>query len=105
MLIQSQHDDTVVNAERNVIVTASQGKITTAADQEIVWMTAGGAYIKLAGGNFEMVCARRLHDQGGEACLCGAGEFDAGVAHLSHTSVCRECLLKALASGSALASV
>jgi type VI secretion system secreted protein VgrG len=54
MLIQSQHDDTQINAEQNVTVTASQGKITTAADQQIVWMTAGGAYIKLAGGKFEM---------------------------------------------------
>ena len=54
MLIQSQHDDTQINAEQNVTVTASMGKITTAADQQIVWMTAGGAYIKLAGGNFEM---------------------------------------------------
>jgi type VI secretion system secreted protein VgrG len=54
MLIQSQHDDTQINAEQNVTVTASQGKITTAADQQIVWMTAGGAYLKLAGGKFEM---------------------------------------------------
>lgn len=54
MLIQSQHDDTQINAEQNVTVTASQGKITTAANEEIVWMTAGGAYLKLKGGNFEM---------------------------------------------------
>jgi type VI secretion system secreted protein VgrG len=54
MLIQSQHDDTVINAERDVTVTASQGKITTAANEDIVWMTAGGAYLKLKGGNFEM---------------------------------------------------
>ncbi len=54
MLIQSQHDDTQINAEQNVTVTASQGKITTAANEEIVWMTAGGAYLKIKGGNFEM---------------------------------------------------
>jgi len=78
MLIQSQHDDTQINAERDVTVTASLGKITTAADQQIVWMTAGGAYIKLAGGNFEMgapggcTIKAAKHVYGGPASLAAA---------------------------------
>ena len=104
MLIQSQHDDTVVNAERNVIVTASQGKITTAADQEIVWMTAGGAYIKLAGGNFEMGAPGGCTIKAAKHVYVGPASLTPVLPTFTH-SVCRECLLKALASGSALASV
>ena len=54
MLIQSQHDDTVINAEQNVTVTASQGRITYMANTEIINLVAGGAYIKLDGPNIEV---------------------------------------------------
>lgn len=54
MLIQSQHDDTQINAEQNVTVTASQGKITYMANTEIINLVAGGAYIKLDGPNIEV---------------------------------------------------
>ena len=54
MLIQSQHDDTQINAEQNVTVTASQGKITYMANTEIINLVAGGAYITLNGPNIEV---------------------------------------------------
>ncbi len=54
MLIQSQHDDTQINAEQNVTVTASLGKIIYMANTKIINLVAGGAYIKLDGPNIEV---------------------------------------------------
>ena len=90
MLIQSQHDDTVINAERNVTVTASQGKITYMANTEIINLVAGGAYIKLDGPNIEVgvpadyTVKAASHDWVGPASLAAtmqswdAGDYDEG---------------------------
>jgi uncharacterized protein (DUF2345 family) len=56
MLIQSQHDDTVINAERDVTVTASQGKVTCMAEKEVVWINSAGSYVKLVGEQIEIGC-------------------------------------------------
>ena len=99
MLIQSQHDDTVINAEQNVTVTASQGKITTAADQQIVWMTAGGAYIKLAGGNFEMGAPGGCTIKAGKHVYVGPASKVPVLPQFSG-SACLPCLIAAQQSGS-----
>jgi type VI secretion system secreted protein VgrG len=56
MLIQSQHDDTQINAEQNVTVTASQGKVTCMAEKEVVWINSAGSYVKLVGNRIEIGC-------------------------------------------------
>ena len=56
LLLQSQHDDTVVNAEQNIRMTASQGSITSGAKDEIVWINSAGAYIRLHGANIDIGC-------------------------------------------------
>ncbi len=49
LLLQSQHDDTDINAGNNLKLTASEGKITAMAD-EIVLISKHGAFIRIADG-------------------------------------------------------
>lgn len=49
LLLQSQHDDTQVNAGKNLRLTASEGKLTGMAD-EIVLISKHGAFIRIADG-------------------------------------------------------
>ncbi|MGK5025470.1 type VI secretion system Vgr family protein [Janthinobacterium sp. RB2R34] len=49
LLLQSQHDDTDINAGKNLKLTASEGKITAMAD-EIVLISRHGAFIRIADG-------------------------------------------------------
>jgi len=49
LLLQSQHDDTQVNAGKNLRLTASEGKLTGMAD-EIVLVSRHGAFIRIADG-------------------------------------------------------
>lgn len=59
MLIQSQHDDTVIQCGAGCDGDRQSGKDHHRRQYEdIVWMTAGGAYLKLKGGNFEIGDAR-----------------------------------------------
>jgi type VI secretion system secreted protein VgrG len=60
MLIQSQNDDTVVNAAKNLKLTASGSKVQIMASGEILLAESGGAYIKLAGGKVEIGCPGAL---------------------------------------------
>lgn len=52
--LQSQHDDTEIAAEQNIKLTASTGRIVGMAEKEIVFITSGGAYLKLNGANIEL---------------------------------------------------
>ena len=54
LLLQSQHDDTAINAAKNLTITASQGKVTLQAQGDIVAAVSGGAYLKLQGANAEV---------------------------------------------------
>jgi len=49
LLLQSQHDDTDINAGKNLRLTASEGKITAMAD-EIVLISKHGAFIRIGDG-------------------------------------------------------
>ncbi|MFT3849716.1 MAG: type VI secretion system tip protein TssI/VgrG [Propionivibrio sp.] len=71
LMLQAQHDDAVLNAEQNITLTASQGKIVGMAEQEIVFMTAGGAYLKLAGPHVEIGCTGRYTERAAAHHLLG----------------------------------
>jgi type VI secretion system secreted protein VgrG len=49
LLLQSQQDDTEINAANNVKVTASRGLVTVAAEK-LLFVTADGSFIKLGEG-------------------------------------------------------
>ncbi|WP_321812894.1 type VI secretion system Vgr family protein [Burkholderia sp. BCC1985] len=54
--IQSQHDDTQVDSAKNLQLTASGGNLVGTASDEVVFVTSGGAYLKLRGGDIELGC-------------------------------------------------
>ncbi|WP_269505798.1 type VI secretion system Vgr family protein [Burkholderia sp. IMCC1007] len=54
--IQSQNDDTRVDSAKDIQLTAAGGKLTGAASEEVVFVTSGGAYLKLSGGDIELGC-------------------------------------------------
>lgn len=53
--IQAQSDTLSVNAQKDLDIQSSEGKVTISAEQELI-LTCGGAYIKLSGGNIELGC-------------------------------------------------
>jgi type VI secretion system secreted protein VgrG len=53
--IQAQSDTLSVNAQKDLDIQSSEGKVTISAEQELI-LACGGAYIKLSGGNIELGC-------------------------------------------------
>ncbi|KVH08849.1 type IV secretion protein Rhs [Burkholderia anthina] len=54
--IQSQHDDTQIESGKGIQLTAAGGKLAGTASDEVVFVTAGGAYLKLRGSDIELGC-------------------------------------------------
>ncbi|WP_175917386.1 type VI secretion system Vgr family protein [Burkholderia pyrrocinia] len=54
--IQSQKDDTQVDSAKNIQLTAAGGTLAGMANDQVVLVTSGGAYLKLDGGNIELGC-------------------------------------------------
>ncbi|WP_423383593.1 type VI secretion system Vgr family protein [Burkholderia sp. LMG 32019] len=54
--LQSQADDTHVDSAKNIQLTAADGKITGMANDQVVFTTSGGAYLKLHGSDIELGC-------------------------------------------------
>ncbi len=56
VLLQSQADDTRVESAKNIFLTAADGKVSGMASDAVVFVTSGGAYLRLEGGDIEMGC-------------------------------------------------
>jgi len=56
VMLQSQADDTQIDSAKNIKITAAGGKLSGAASDEVVFVTSGGAYLKLHGENIELGC-------------------------------------------------
>lgn len=54
--IQSQNDDTQVDSAKNIQLTAAGGKLAGMASDQVVFITSGGAYLKLHGSDIELGC-------------------------------------------------
>ncbi|WP_342613509.1 type VI secretion system Vgr family protein [Burkholderia ambifaria] len=54
--LQSQNDDTQIDSAKNIQLTAADGKITGMANDQVVFTTSGGAYLKLHGSDIELGC-------------------------------------------------
>lgn len=54
--LQSQSDDTQIDSAKNIQFTAADGKITGMANDQVVFTTSGGAYLKLHGSDIELGC-------------------------------------------------
>jgi len=85
VILKSQADDTQIDSAKNIQLTAASGKLAGAASDEVVFVTAGGAYLKLHGGDIELGCPGSFtvksagHAWGGPASMsAGLPKFDAG---------------------------
>ncbi len=56
VLLQSQANDTQVDSAKNILLTAAGGKLAGTASDQVVFVTSGGAYLKLHGGDIELGC-------------------------------------------------
>ncbi|WP_116135325.1 type VI secretion system Vgr family protein [Trinickia diaoshuihuensis] len=54
--LQSQAGDTQVDSAKNLQMTAAGGKLSGMASDQVVFVTSGGAYLKLQGGDIELGC-------------------------------------------------
>jgi uncharacterized protein (DUF2345 family) len=54
--LQSQADDTQIDSAKNIQMTAAGGKLAGMASDQVVFVTSGGAYLKLQGGDIELGC-------------------------------------------------
>ncbi|MFC3148331.1 type VI secretion system Vgr family protein [Piscinibacterium candidicorallinum] len=104
VLVQSQHSDTVVNAEQSIHLTASQKHVLVEAKDHVTLVESGGAYIKIQGGNIELgmpgtftVKAANFKYVGGASKTPKLPTFP--------ESVCVECMLKAAKTGSPFAAL
>ncbi len=52
--LQSQHDSTQIDSAQDIQLSAAGGKLVGMAQDEITFITSGGAYLKLSGGEVEL---------------------------------------------------
>jgi type VI secretion system secreted protein VgrG len=89
-LTQAQQDDVVINADRSIRLTASHEHILAVAQKHITLM-AGGAYIKIEGGNIELGCPGTVRIKAANYSLTGPAslaeelpKFDVGKTDLRY---------------------
>lgn len=85
VVLQSQADDTQIDSAKNIKITAAGGKLAGTASDEVVFVTSGGAYLKLRGENIELGCPgsftvkSAVHHWDGPASMSAdLPKFDAG---------------------------
>lgn len=76
VLLQSQANDTQIDSAKNIQMTAAGGKLAGMASDQVVFVTSGGAYLKLHGGDIELGCP-------GSFTVKSAGHTWAGPASMS----------------------
>ncbi|AZN35327.1 type VI secretion system Vgr family protein [Iodobacter ciconiae] len=74
--LQAQSDDVEITADKNVKITACKEKVEIAAADEVL-LTAGGAYIRLKGGNIEIHCPGKVSIKGASHELSGPAQLKA----------------------------
>lgn len=60
VILQSQSGDTQIDSAKNIQLTAGDGKLAGMAANEVVFVTSGGAYLKLHGSDIELGCPGRF---------------------------------------------
>jgi uncharacterized protein (DUF2345 family) len=103
--IQAHNDMISLKAKNNLDMKSAQASIDFAAATEITLRTAGGASIKIAGGNITVQCPGKILVQAGQKSFTGGASMNYALPQFATSTICIPCLLKALNSGSALASV
>ncbi|QTD92269.1 type VI secretion system Vgr family protein [Burkholderia anthina] len=87
--IQSQNDDTQVDSAKNIQLTAAGGTLTGTASDEVVFVTSGGAYLKLRGGDIELGCPGTFTVKSAGHLWGGAASMDADMPDFGQASLDR----------------
>ncbi|MBZ8142805.1 type VI secretion protein [Rubrivivax gelatinosus] len=102
--VQAQSDTMRVAAKQDVSIQSASAHVDWAAAKKIHFATAGGARITLEGGNIIVECPGKISVWAGKKSFTGPQQASYAMPQMP-SQVCVACLLKALKSGSALASV
>ncbi|MFC3148031.1 DUF2345 domain-containing protein, partial [Piscinibacterium candidicorallinum] len=105
VLIQSQHDDTVINAEQAIHLSASQKHILLEAKEHITLAESGGAYLKLAGKDLELGAPNGFTVKAAKYVLAGPGSIGTALPSFSKSDLkYDQQFVLLLASGAAVAN-
>jgi len=96
--VQAQGGDVEVIADDSLTITSTEDRIVVAAKEHIT-LLCGGAYIKIADGNIELAAPKGVSFGAAKYEIGGPASMNVPLPQFP-SGVCRECLMKALASGS-----
>ncbi|NHZ41755.1 type VI secretion system Vgr family protein [Massilia aquatica] len=74
LIQQAQHNAIEITADKSITMLSTKDHILMAADKHIT-LTSGGAYIKLSGGNIEIVCPGNLIFKSASRAFTGPGSM------------------------------
>ncbi|NHZ90296.1 type VI secretion system tip protein VgrG [Massilia sp. CCM 8733] len=74
LIQQAQHNAIEITADKSITMLSTKDHILMAADKHIT-LTSGGAYIKLSGGNIEIVCPGNLIFKSAARAFTGPGSM------------------------------
>ena len=100
--LQAQADMLNVQARDQVDIISANAHIDWAAATSIRLATAGGANITIVGGNITVQCSGKITIKAGKKSFIGPAKLEYFLPKFPKT-VCLECLLKAMKTGSAVA--
>ncbi|CAB3777866.1 hypothetical protein LMG28688_00456 [Paraburkholderia caffeinitolerans] len=100
--LQSQGDDTQIDSAKNVQFTAAGGKLTSAASEQVVLVTSGGAYLKLDGSNIELGCPGNFTVKAAGHTWSGPASMSADMPQFDHAPLGRVPRLVRASDGEAV---
>ena len=103
--MQAQAGSAQVAAKGLINVQSANAHIDWAAAKKITLATSGGAQIVIEGGGITVQCPGKITVKAATKSFIGPGSENYGMPQMPRSSLCVECLLKAMKSGSPLASV
>jgi len=102
--LQAQHGPAQIAAKQMLEVKTANGVVNIAAAKKVVLAVSGGASITMDGGSLTVECPGKITVQAGQKSMVGGGTASWAMPQMP-SSVCTECLLKAMASGSPVAAL
>ncbi len=101
--MQSQTNETRITADKKITFASTTQSLTVAAPNHIL-MTAGGAFLKLEGGNITMAAPGSIELHGSQKNLCGPASASASLSlpKVGELSLCELSASAAAQSGDAL---
>jgi uncharacterized protein (DUF2345 family) len=101
--IQAHNDMISLKAKNNLDMKSAQASIDFAAATEITLRTAGGASIKIAGGNITVMCPGKILVQAGQKSFTGGASMNYALPVMPK-SACKPCMLNAASSAAPFAA-